>query len=177
VGGAEGWVSGALDARNAATPVVIGPGTAPSREVHPWPRGGRVRGDGRALPFRDGAFDTVLLGFVLHHVSGEDGPERCLREALRVASHRVIVLESTWKGELERRTLRHLDAWVNAGREPRPDETPDGGLPDHRTAEAWIALATRLGARIVVADRPPGAVHRVLRLVLEPGPDGRSQSG
>ena len=45
--------------------------------------------DAHRLPFRDGAFDVVLLQSILHHA---DAPEQMVREALRVAS-RVVVHE------------------------------------------------------------------------------------
>ena len=45
--------------------------------------------DGHRLPFRDDAFDVVLLQSILHHA---DAPEQMVREALRVAP-RVVVHE------------------------------------------------------------------------------------
>lgn len=50
----------------------------------------RVRYDGRHIPFKDGAFDTVLIAFVLHHCEHQD---EVLREAARVSKGRVLVLE------------------------------------------------------------------------------------
>ncbi|HYE57687.1 MAG TPA: glycosyltransferase 87 family protein, partial [Rhodothermales bacterium] len=48
---------------------------------------------GPGLPFATGAFDTVLLVFVLHHAADTEG---LLHEALR-AGHRVVVLESVYE--------------------------------------------------------------------------------
>jgi len=47
-----------------------------------------VRGDAHHLPFRDGAFDTVILDHILEHVVE---PELTLSEAKRVAGKKIIV--------------------------------------------------------------------------------------
>jgi alpha-1,6-mannosyltransferase len=168
VGGAEGHLARALRRARPCRVTVLAwqaPAGYGSGEPLGW-----IRGDARALPLPDGSADTVLLSFVLHHVGGDGGAEEALAEALRVARQRVVILESTFRGPVEGRALACLDAWVNRGREPEGEEAaPHAAHPvAHRTAERWIALATALGARVVVADRPRGSVHRVLRLVLEP---------
>jgi len=43
-----------------------------------------TRGDGTALPFRDGAFATVLSFTMLHHVPSVDAQDRLLAEVARV---------------------------------------------------------------------------------------------
>jgi len=50
--------------------------------------------DGLTLPFPDGRFDLAILTFVLHHVPNDRKPA-LLREALRVARRRVVILEDT----------------------------------------------------------------------------------
>jgi SAM-dependent methyltransferase len=198
VGGAEGDVARALEeallaggrvhaAEGSHTEGAAGVVVA---DPHPGgPDGGRsgLQADGAALPLPDGSFDTVVLSFVLHHARD---PDRVLAEALRVAARRVVVLESTFRGPVERRVLERVDRWVNAGRgAPGAGGAagaagaagPAGAEPGagdwrrdpeplrYRTREGWIAAAEALGARVLVADRPAGSVHRVLRLVLEPG--------
>ncbi len=184
VGGAEGDVARALEGalakgrvrgEGAGRVVVADPGLV----AHPDGVPG-IQADGGALPLPDRSFDTVVLSFVLHHARD---PDRVLAEALRVARRRVVVLESTFRGPVERRILEEVDRWVNAGRGRPPASGATGavgeepGPPDwrrdpeplrYRTREGWISAAEALGARVVVADRPPGSVHRVLRLVLEP---------
>jgi SAM-dependent methyltransferase len=59
-----------------------------------------VRFDGFRLPFRDGAFDVAFLVFVLHHA---DDPGELLREASRVASQAVVVIEDTPRTAIEER--------------------------------------------------------------------------
>jgi SAM-dependent methyltransferase len=51
---------------------------------------GYIRGDGRALPFPDGAFDVVSALDVLEHVPATDRPV-FLREMVRVASRLVVL--------------------------------------------------------------------------------------
>lgn len=56
-----------------------------------------VRGDGHRLPFKDGAFDTVVLGDVLEHCVD---PVRLLQEAKRVCRFRIVATvpdEDVWK--------------------------------------------------------------------------------
>jgi SAM-dependent methyltransferase len=67
--------------------------------------------DGRAAPFRDAAFDTVLAGFVLHHC--EDGGVAVLREARRLARRRVLVLEDGYEHAAERLLTRSVDRLLN----------------------------------------------------------------
>ena len=69
---------------------------------------GPVRFDGVRLPFADRGFDTCLLAFVLSY---PDDPAALLREAGRVASQRVLVLQSRPRGLAGRIVLR-LRSWV-----------------------------------------------------------------
>ncbi len=69
---------------------------------------GPVLFDGARLPFADRAFDVCLLAFVLSYA---DDPVALLREAGRVASKRVLVLQSIPQGWTGRITLR-LRSWV-----------------------------------------------------------------
>ncbi len=50
-----------------------------------------VAADGAALPFADGAFDTVLCAEVLEHVAPEETLQRLCREICRVAAREVII--------------------------------------------------------------------------------------
>ena len=69
---------------------------------------GPVLFDGARLPFADRVFDTCLLAFVLSYT---DDPAALLREAGRVASRRVVVLQSSPRGQAGRIALR-LRSWV-----------------------------------------------------------------
>lgn len=50
-----------------------------------------VAANGAALPFADGAFDTVLCAEVLEHVAPEETLQRLCREICRVAAREVII--------------------------------------------------------------------------------------
>ena len=171
VGGAEGGVAEVLRRRRPDLRLQLldpDPGGRSREGRDRSPVVPRIQGDACTLPVAAGAVDTVLLVFVLHHTPD---PDRALAEALRVARRRVVILESTFEGALERRFLAAADRWVNA-------ERGEGGMGNedapllHRQRQAWLEAAARQGARVVVADRPRGSVHRVLRLVLEPKTGG-----
>ena len=70
--------------------------------------GGPVLFDGTRLPFADRGFDACLLAFVLSYT---DDPAALLREAGRVASRRVLVLQSSPRGRSGRIALR-LRGWI-----------------------------------------------------------------
>ena len=70
--------------------------------------GGPVLFDGVRLPFADRVFDACLLAFVLSY---PDDPAALLREAGRVASRRVLVLQSSPRGRAGQLALR-LRSWV-----------------------------------------------------------------
>jgi SAM-dependent methyltransferase len=67
--------------------------------------------DGSHLPFGGGSWDTVLFCDVLHHTKA---PVRLLREAARVARHRVVIKDHIVEGALARPTLRLMDFVGNA---------------------------------------------------------------
>lgn len=70
--------------------------------------GAQVVGEGARLPFRDGAFDYVLVNGVLHHLGWQRGEPHCRRlhgflaEALRVCARELIVYEPFTSTVLER---------------------------------------------------------------------------
>ncbi|TVP59947.1 MAG: methyltransferase domain-containing protein [Gemmatimonadales bacterium] len=164
VGGGEGGVARALERRApdrsastwVADPMVIG-----TRDTR------RVRAEGERLPFGDGAFDAVVLCFVLHHTAD---PDRVLAEALRVTADRVVILESTPSTPLGSRLLALLDRWVN---EKRGDGSMGTAAPIHyRRGGQWEDTALRLGARVILRDRPGRIGHPVTRLVIRRAPAG-----
>jgi SAM-dependent methyltransferase len=157
VGGGEGHVARALS-REGRHVVVVDPFAGTSSA------GAAVRAHGERLPFEDGAADTVVLSFVLHHA---EDPDRVLVEALRVARGNVVVLESVYRGRIERGLLEMVDRWVNAGRSDWGGD--ERGLRvAYRTSADWEAAAERAGGIVEVSDRPNRVGHRVRRLVIRP---------
>jgi len=55
-----------------------------------------VAGDGRALPFRDGAFDVVFSNSVIEHVGGADSQRRFASEAMRVGRAYWVQTPNRW---------------------------------------------------------------------------------
>lgn len=70
--------------------------------------------DGQQLPFEDGAFEIVALADVLHHA---ERPLDLLRDALRVASRRVVIKDHLARGPLSRGLLLAMDLVGNAASE------------------------------------------------------------
>jgi ubiquinone/menaquinone biosynthesis C-methylase UbiE len=63
-----------------------------------------MEGAAEAIPFGDGAFDLAFLGHVLHEA---DDPVAAVREAGRVSTQRVIVLEWPYEQEEHGPPLAH----------------------------------------------------------------------
>ena len=89
-------------------------------------------GDPLSVPVEDGSFDVVMLLFVFHHVDRWEDQERLLDEAVRIAKHRIVIMEDTpetrsdlvfnkaWDWILNRRhrvpcpfTFRRADEWTD----------------------------------------------------------------
>jgi len=68
------------------------------------PRAAFCVADAEALPCRDGAFDLVFLGHLLHET---DEPLRALREAKRAARLTVAILEWPYRAEEDGPPLEH----------------------------------------------------------------------
>nr|MBS0036992.1 class I SAM-dependent methyltransferase [Saprospiraceae bacterium] len=66
--------------------------------------------DGKTLPFKDYAFDHVLLITVLHHCQY---PERILEEAARVSRDKVFVLEDIYDNKVMEFLTKTVDSLVN----------------------------------------------------------------
>jgi SAM-dependent methyltransferase len=106
--------------------------------------------DARALPYRDGAFDVVLLSLTLPHFE-EDGQVVVLREAARVARRTIIV------NELERCAANYFGARLLAATRWRGNRLTrhDGPLSVLRafTMDELRSLARRAGLRVHGVER------------------------
>jgi len=92
------------------------------------------------LPCADKAYHVVMMAFVLHHMESAGEQELLLKEALRVARQRLIILEDTAVGPLERLANRAFDYCLNA---PYGVSCPF----TYRSTDAWIATLERIGFR------------------------------
>ena len=121
-----------------------------------------VRHDGRRLPFADGAFDAVVLYFVLHHAADA---RLVLAEAMRIG-RRVVVVESVYRTPLGLRVLTSLDKAANRlrGGEQMADQEEHLHF---RRAEEWSAMAADLGGRVVLRREHGKPPHRQATLVID----------
>ena len=93
-----------------------------------------------SLPFASACVDTVCLIGVLHHAND---PVEALRECLRVARHRVLLLEDVYQNAVELLLLKTLD-WI--GNRPI---SPAMALPFRFKSESeWRSLFGALGVQL-----------------------------
>lgn len=74
---------------------------------------GWVAGDGRALPFRDGAFDIVFSNSVIEHVGDRDSQRRFAAEVMRVGRGYWVQTPNRWF-PVEQHLLTPLVHWLPA---------------------------------------------------------------
>ena len=75
------------------------------------PEGSWVAGDGRALPFRDGAFDVVFSNSVIEHVGDCESQASFAREAMRVGRNFWVQTPNRWF-PVEQHLLMPLVHWL-----------------------------------------------------------------
>jgi SAM-dependent methyltransferase len=73
-----------------------------------------VAGDGRALPFRDGAFDIVFSNSVIEHVGDRDSQRRFATEVARVGRAFWVQTPNRWF-PVEQHLLTPLVHWLPRG--------------------------------------------------------------
>lgn len=66
--------------------------------------------DGKILPYADNEIDTTLVLMVLHHC---DEPITVLKEAMRVTGKRLVIIESVFLNEEQRRLNIFIDWFYN----------------------------------------------------------------
>jgi SAM-dependent methyltransferase len=139
VGCGAGYVASELGARSARVTAVD---IVDCREVKTCPF---HLYDGVHLPFAEGSFDLVLLSFVLHHVPDERKIP-LLREAVRVARGKVVLIEDTPRSLWDRLVgKRHAESFRRKIR----SSASYGFL----TVGEWLWLLRGLGLHIVEARR------------------------
>ena len=110
-----------------------------------------VRGDARALPFGEGAFDVALCNTFLHHLD-PDGATAALQEMARVSRLGIVV------SDLRRSRLGLLAAWTLARtvwrRHPYARHDGPASMRAAYTMHEARALAERAGLRPEVVPQP-----------------------
>lgn len=104
-----------------------------------------LQGNATSLPLDNKRFDNVLLVTVLHHIDGGlHAP--ILREAVRVARRRVILVEDGFQSEGEARYVKVLDRLFNLDFGPHPHS-------NRRTSE-WAEMLRSAGcARVETMEQ------------------------
>lgn len=92
---------------------------------------------GDSVPFSANSFDTVIIVFVLHHAAS---PEVLLREAVRVARSKVVVVEDAPDSTWQRHAWRAWDYLLNHGTH---EDVHIGRQPP--TVEGWVRQLGVLG--------------------------------
>jgi len=114
--------------------------------------GNRVRGlpfiqmtDPLNVPADDGAFDTVIMLFVLHHIDLWDDQERLVAEAARVARRRLLLIEDT--------PTSRVDRWFNVAWDWMLNLRHGVPTPfTFRSPEGWREAFERTGLRVHHAE-------------------------
>ena len=117
------------------------------------------------LPWSNGHFDIVLLCFVLHHA--EDA-EKLIREAIRVCSKRVIVVESVYRTSVQLKFLTILDKLANRLRSHGRMNPQEEALR-FRTYQEWRTLFQKCGARSIAEFKTGIGPFAGAGFVLKPG--------
>jgi len=119
----------------------------------------------KRLPLATNTVHVVSLVFVLHHTPN---PVEVLREALRVASDRVIIVESTCEGPFWCWWLQRIDAMANY---IRSGGTMDEQHAAFRSREGWLQAIADAGGVGRVRHTEGTPLHRIV--VLEALPRGK----
>jgi SAM-dependent methyltransferase len=118
--------------------------------------------DGRHLPFDDDAFHVTVLYFVLHHC---EDPRAVLKEALRVSQRGVVVVESTYSKNWQRRVLRMLDIGANRLRSGGRMSLQEAHLA-FRHPDEWCTLIREVGGTVRRAKRFGSTIHEQVLFVI-----------
>jgi SAM-dependent methyltransferase len=119
--------------------------------------------DGVHVPLASNAVDAVFLYFVLHHARD---PSNLLKEALRVSSGAVVIVESTYQRGWERRVLTIVDHLANSIRS-RGRMSGQREFLQFRSAEGWREELRRIGAWVVEDHQWGTPPHRQVMFVCK----------
>ncbi len=112
--------------------------------------------EGKILPFADNSFDTVICIYTLHHC---ENAEKSLKECLRVAKKRVLIIESIPRTAIEKRIMKFIDWIVNAWK-----PTPIPLSYQFLTEKDWNRLSHKYQAKVIIRT-----IHHDLLLLVTVG--------
>ena len=113
--------------------------------------------DGESLPLDDDAFDVAIIAYTLHHARR---PDKVLAEAARVA-RRLVILETVYEREWDRRLVTFLDHSANRLRGMAPEP-----LAFDRV-EGWLERLHARGMRVLTWRWLGRGVHRHVIIVAD----------
>lgn len=128
---------------------------------------GSVVYDGQELPHPNGYVDTAVLYFVLHHARE---PLMVLKEALRVARDRVVIVESVYQDTWDLRLLTFLDKRANRLRSKGAMREQEEHLQFRKRGE-WVDVFRSLNAKVLDERRRGRWLHKQAIFVLEKAHD------
>lgn len=96
--------------------------------------------DGDKIPYKRNNFDVALLVFVLHHATDQ---VKLLAEAKRVTKKRLIVIEDTPTGWLEKRAWQRWDYLLNTGYHHDINQAHFS-----RSSQEWSEIFAKAGFKI-----------------------------
>lgn len=162
VGAAEGWVGKEIKSRHPSFRIQLLDVIDLNQTELPL-----KLYDGKAIPFADNSFDTVIVMMVLHHC---EDPEAVLQEAARVSKKRLVVTESVYRFWAGHYLLWFMDNLVNS---LRSGGWMAKGL-HFRTVPEWEETFERYGLRLLRKKWISKGLHRHIAFVLD-GAQSRSK--
>lgn len=117
---------------------------------------------GSELPFGDREVDVVMICYVLHHLA-PDHATQLLREATRVAKHKLLLLEDTmpqWGLAYQLRNWAHLTESNLHYEEESADFSRHFGIEGFHTLDEWRALLSALPRADRVTIDPLDGIKR-----------------
>ncbi|TXD38031.1 methyltransferase domain-containing protein [Lujinxingia vulgaris] len=113
--------------------------------------------DGESLPLDDDQFDVAIIAYTLHHARR---PDKVLAETSRVA-RRLVILETVYEREWDRRLVTFLDHSANRLRGMAPEP-----LAFDRV-EGWLERLNARGMKVLTWRWLGRGVHRHVIIVAE----------
>lgn len=113
-------------------------------------------------PFKDKSFNTVLLILTLHHF---EKPEEGLKEAIRLAKNKILLLEDVPRNKIERKMMEFVD-YVGNRMVSKEIPVPFNFYDDQKWKELFKKYNLKLNSRVNVYPLPFPRLNHFLYEVL-----------